>query len=148
MQFRLDDYIDQDVAYLAGLIIGRGITWGHLNMGRDFREHQLNIFAEPFLSIGFSLDYKQKILEEFVAWDKAHLHDIACKFCPGVRRTREKKPSDQGENNREKLDARLVGRHFDSYWQICKALGCGRVPPTGSQPPTGIDDDVDEAEGQ
>ena len=29
------------------------ITWGHPNMGRDFREHQLNIFAVPFGEIGF-----------------------------------------------------------------------------------------------
>jgi len=108
------------------------ITWGHPNLGRDFREHQLNIFAEPFLSIGFSLEYKQKILEEFVDWDREHLQKIDYRFCPGVRRMRESKPIHKGENS-EKLDKRLIGKHFDSYWQICKALGCQRIPADLSQ---------------
>lgn len=30
------------------------ITWGHPNRGRAFREHQINIFAQAFLPIGFS----------------------------------------------------------------------------------------------
>jgi len=36
------------------------ITWGHPNMNRDFREHQLNIFAEEYLKIGFSFKHKQQ----------------------------------------------------------------------------------------
>jgi hypothetical protein len=26
------------------------------------------------------------------------------------------------------LDNRLKGKHFNAYWQICKKLGCPRVP--------------------
>jgi len=104
------------------------ITWGHPNMGRDFREHQLNIFAEPFLAVGFSLEYKQRILEEFVEWDKAKLSEIEYRPCPGIRKNRARKPDHPDEKNGEKLDHRLNGCHFDSYWQICKALGCERAP--------------------
>ncbi|MCS7208638.1 MAG: hypothetical protein NZ874_03620 [Fimbriimonadales bacterium] len=35
------------------------ITWGHPNLGRDFREHQLNVFVVPFTKIGFSFRHKQ-----------------------------------------------------------------------------------------
>ena len=48
------------------------ITWGHPNMGRDFREHQINIFAVPFGEIGFSLPHKQTILEQFIEHDREH----------------------------------------------------------------------------
>lgn len=102
------------------------ITWGHPNLGRDFREHQLNIFAKPFLPIGFSFEHKQKILEEFVQWDDEHFPTSEYRCCPGFRRSRQKKPSDARENDSTHLDTSLVGVHFDSYWQICKQLGCNR----------------------
>lgn len=109
------------------------ITWGHPNLGRDFREHQLNVFAEAFLKIGFSLEYKQKILQEFAEWDRQNTHNDNYELCPGLRRSREKKEAQETESNADKLDPRLVDKHFDSYWQICKALGCTRMPSPGSQ---------------
>lgn len=108
------------------------ITWGHPNLGRDFREHQLNIFAEPFATIGFSLEHKQKILQEFIAHDKK-LGRHEYHGCPGIRPLRDAKPKDRQEKS-GRLDPRLQGKHFDAYWQICKALGCPRVPAQGSQP--------------
>jgi hypothetical protein len=109
------------------------ITWGHPNLGRNFREHQLNIFARPFLSIGFTFEHKQKILEEFVAWDAANTKDSGYEPCPGIRSIQKAKPSSPAENDAEHLDPALVGKHFDSYWQICKVLGCQRTPPPGDQ---------------
>jgi hypothetical protein len=38
------------------------ITWGHPNLGREWREHQLNVYAEEFLKIGFYFEYKQAAL--------------------------------------------------------------------------------------
>jgi hypothetical protein len=109
------------------------ITYGHPNLGRSFREHQLNIFAEAFLKVGFSFEHKQKILEEFAAADSVHAPQASYQPCPGMRKLRGTKPTDPDENNAEKLDARLVGHHFDAYWQICKALGCPRYPVPGTQ---------------
>jgi hypothetical protein len=108
------------------------ITWGHPNLGRDFREHQLNIFAKPFQTIGFSFEHKQQILEEFVAYDEEHWPNFKYDFCPGLRRGGKKKPSHALESS-EKLDERLRGKHFNTYWQICKTLGCERKPPPGQQ---------------
>jgi len=101
------------------------ITWGHPNLGRDFREHQINIFAVPFLKIGFYMDYKQKILEEFATYDEQH-YPKGYNPCPGIKKIRKRKPHDEEEANAEKLDERLVNKHFDTYWQICNELGCVR----------------------
>ena len=103
------------------------ITWGHPNMGRDFREHQINIFAVPFGNIGFTLPHKQSILEEFIEQDKKNHPRRTYNPCIGRKKLRKRKQKDSRETS-EKLDARLNGRHFNAYWQICKKLGCPRTP--------------------
>lgn len=119
------------------------ITYGHPNLGRKFKEHQLNVFAEPFLKIGFSFQHKQKILEEFAEENRTNNNHTVYDYCPGKRRFTKTKPSDSEENNATKLDPRLVGHHFDAYWQICKALGCPRYP-TSSQLLLDFDEDENE----
>jgi len=111
------------------------ITWGHPNLGRGFREHQINVFATPFLPIGFSFEHKQQILQEFARWDNEHFPEATYDACPGIRSVRRNKANDPTEHNADKLDPRLVDHHFDAYWQICKALGCTRMPPIGEQIP-------------
>jgi hypothetical protein len=108
------------------------IIWGHPNLGREWREHQLNVYAEDFLRIGFYFDYKQQALEELAQANRA-LGGSAQSPCPGQRRVRGRKPADPEEGNAERLDVALVGQHFDAYWQICRALGCPRRPPPGQQ---------------
>ena len=105
------------------------ITWGHPNMGRNFREHQINIFAVPFGEIGFSLPHKQSILEEFIEHDKEHYPRKVYNPCLGKTKLgkRKRKPKDTREND-DKLDLELKGQHFNAYWQICKKLGCPRTP--------------------
>ena len=103
------------------------ITWGHPNMGRDFREHQLNIFAVPFGDIGFSLPHKQAILEEFVRHDREHYPGRNYAPCVGKKRVKTQKPKDNRENDK-RVDERVRGQHFNGYWQICKKLGCPRTP--------------------
>ncbi len=103
----------------------QNITWGHPNMNRDFREHQINIFAIPFLQIGFSFEHKQGVLVELAEED--HQKNTDYNGCPGRRKIkRTKEPSDEEHNTR--LPDELKHKHFDSYWQICKALGCPREP--------------------
>lgn len=109
------------------------ITWGHPNLGRDFREHQLNIFALPFLPVGFSFEHKQRLLRDFAAADGERHPNARYDGCPGVRRLGAAKTPHHDEHNEAKLDNRLVGNHYDAYWQICKALGCPRHP-TPNQP--------------
>jgi hypothetical protein len=105
----------------------RLITWGHPNLGRDFREHQINIFVVPFLKIGFSFRHKQQVLEELAHLDEQKFSEFRYSFCPGERDIRRTKPPDSREED-ERLPASLRGRHFDAYWQICRALGCPKRP--------------------
>ncbi len=104
------------------------ITWGHPNMGRDFREHQLNIFAVPFLKIGFNFRHKQRVLEELAECDRTNFPNARYASCPGERRVRKRKPDDQREGDSNYLPAALCGKHFDAYWQICRELGCPKRP--------------------
>lgn len=103
------------------------ITWGHPNMGRNFREHQINIFAVPFGDIGFSLPHKQAILEEFIENDKEQYPNKIYNPCVGKTKIKKRKSRDDREKD-ERLDDRLRGKHFNAYWQICKKLGCPRTP--------------------
>lgn len=109
------------------------ITWGHPNLGRSFREHSINIFAETFKPIGFNFKHKQIILDELAEYNSEYHSNANCDPCPGIRSLRRTKPYDPEENNVEKLDPRLVGNHYDAYWQICKALGCPRMPADESE---------------
>lgn len=103
------------------------ITWGHPNMGRAFREHQVNVFAEPFLQVGFSFRHKQRVLEELAEQDRRRHPNVQYRPCPAIRRIRKRKPADSAENDRNHLDTRLVGKHFDAYFQICRELGCQQL---------------------
>lgn len=108
------------------------ITWGHPNLGRQWREHQLNVYAEEFLGVGFYFDYKQEALEELANLNLSRFpHRV--KGCPGARRRGIRKTPDPDEQNAERLPPELLGRHFDAYWQICRALGCPRRPSARAQ---------------
>ncbi len=104
------------------------ITWGHPNLGRDFREHQLNVFAVPFLKVGFTFRHKQRVLEELAEQDTQNFPQAVYLPCLGERKISRLKPADPREQASSRLPPELVGRHFDAYWQICRALGCPRRP--------------------
>lgn len=102
------------------------INWGHPNMGRAFREHQVNIFADAFLPIGFSFRHKQQLLEQFAQQNRQRFPNIVPGTCPGIRRLRRKKPRLAEEKDTQHLPPQLQAQHFDAYFQICRALGCQR----------------------
>lgn len=83
------------------------ITWGHPNMGRDFREHQINIFAVPFLQIGFTFRHKQAVLRELASLDEQNFGASKYNFCPGERAIRrQKSPDSRGNDERLPLPLR------------------------------------------
>ncbi|MEA2063753.1 MAG: hypothetical protein U9P14_08665 [Gemmatimonadota bacterium] len=119
------------------------INWGHPNLNRDFREHQINIFADAYLKIGFSFEHKQKILEELANWNKEEKPNSKPTECPSHGARYKKKKKNPEEKNAEKLDLRLVGKHFDGYRQICKRLGCKRRPSVKGQTAFHFEEDAD-----
>lgn len=108
------------------------IQWGHPNVRQPnvpqgsawAKEHQLKIFAEAFQRVGFHVSYKQEILKEFIAEDVQRGGQLPPKCNPNasIRRVKQK-PRHSAEKSPQ-LPAALRKKHFDSYWQICLAVGC------------------------
>ena len=89
------------------------------------KEHQVKIFANEFLPIGFNITHKQDSLEkyadellEFIDPSKTH------KFYWEKTIRRVVKPSHPGENDAS-LPSEIRGRHFDSWTDLAKFLGYG-----------------------
>jgi hypothetical protein len=112
------------------------IDWGHPNTRNgqltDYkkgklnvwaREHQLKVFAEYFLPIGFTINHKKEILKELADYNNKKFGHRKPKLCLPPKRIGDKKSRHPCETS-DKLPQILKGRHFDTYWQICLALGC------------------------
>lgn len=114
------------------------IDWGHPNIrngnateynaGRKTawaREHQLKIFAEHFEPIGFRITHKNEILKEMAEYNRSAFPDQRDKLCTPPKRIMKRKVKHPAEGS-VRLPAELRGKHFDTYWQVCKELGCVR----------------------
>ena len=118
-----------------------------------FREHQIKIYADEFEKIGFRIVHKIKALESLAKknrseWDKkmkakiknaksesqkekykkmvGHVEIAHHKFYWETKNIPKKKPIHPMENS-EKIPAIIRGKHFDSWKEICKALGYKKV---------------------
>ena len=89
------------------------------------KEHQIKIFANEFLAIGFNIRHKQDALEkyseellEFIDPLKTH------KFYWEKTVRRSRRPRHPGENDLS-LPSEIRGRHFDSWTDLARYLGYG-----------------------
>lgn len=89
------------------------------------KEHQVKIFANEFLPVGFNISHKQTALEnlseellEFIDPEKTH------KFYWEKPIRTKIKPRHPGEND-VSLPQCIRGRHFDSWQELAKYLGYG-----------------------
>lgn len=127
---------------LQGMGVGiQCILWGHPNLrepekvGVDpenstwAREHQIRVFPEEFEQMGFYSAHKQKILEEFIDYNKKTFHKKHEECNPFAKGISGSKPVHPCEKH-EKIPEQIRGRHFDGYWQICQALGCTQGKPS------------------
>jgi len=114
----------------------RLIQWGHPNtreptctdVSADHtgwaREHQIKIYAHDFQKVGFSFSFKREILDELAQYNIERKGAHQSRFCdPRRKKVRKIKAKHPCEGS-DRLPPELRGRHFDSYWQICKRLGC------------------------
>ena len=98
------------------------------NQGKPYfwkKEHQVKIFANEFLPIGFNIKHKQEALEkyseellEFI--DPAKTHKFYWEK-PIRRRTRPNHPHE----NDPSLSEEIRGKHFESWTDIARLLGYG-----------------------
>lgn len=99
------------------------------NAGKKYywkKEHQIKIFANEFLPIGFNIKHKQEALEkyadellEFITPDKTH------KFYWEKPIRRKIKPIHPCEND-DSLPIEIKGRHFESWTNLAGLLGYGK----------------------
>lgn len=90
------------------------------------KEHQIKIFANEFLPIGFNIKHKQEALEkyseellEFIDPQKTH------KFYWEKPIRRKNRPHHPHEND-ESLPAEIRGKHFESWTDLAGFLGYGK----------------------
>lgn len=98
------------------------------NQGKSYfwkKEHQVKIFANEFLPIGFNIKHKQEALEkysnellEFIDPVKTH------KFYWEKPIRRKTRPSHPHESD-EYLPVEIRGKHFDSWTDLAELLGYG-----------------------
>lgn len=89
------------------------------------KEHQVKIFANEFLTVGFNIKHKQDALEkyseellEFIDPNKTH------KFYWEKTVRRSNKPIHPGENDMC-LPEEIRGQHFNSWTDLARTLGYG-----------------------
>jgi hypothetical protein len=112
------------------------ILWGHPNLrdsgnkGKQWaKEHRIRLFAEDFLAVGFLFPFKQQILDAMAAMNRKQKHAPSHE-CNPLARHRIKKKAKHRDEKSKFLPAALRGKHFDAYFQICKALGCAQGTPS------------------
>ena len=118
-----------------------------------FREHQIKIFADEFEKIGFRIVHKMEALKKLAEinrreWDKfvrkkikeakseekkrewegklEHIEVIHHKYYWETREIKKPKPQHPMENS-NKIPKIIRGKHFDSWKEICAALGYPKV---------------------
>lgn len=114
-----------------------------------FREHQIKIFADEFEKVGFRLVHKMRALKDLadknrVEWDKhirklisgsrsdrmrkkyelllGHIEAAHHKYYWETKEIEKTKPFHPMENG-EKIPSEIRGRHFNSWKDLCIALG-------------------------
>lgn len=120
----------------------QAIDWAHPNMrdgnlvkyneGKpDFwkKEHQIKIWANEFLPIGFAVLHKKEALEQFASElingleneDKNPV-SVTHRFYWEGQGKNKNKPNHPGEND-EFIPAEIRGKHYDSWKEIASDLG-------------------------
>jgi len=107
------------------------VLWGHPNVrtpsgGSTWaKETRIRICAESFEPIGFHFEYKQRIFEEMVEFNRQRGYSAPKPCNPKIKKVRDRKPRHPDENN-ENIPEALRGKHFNTYYKICQALGCNQ----------------------
>lgn len=98
------------------------------NEGKPYywkKEHQLKIWANEFLPIGFNVVHKKRALERYAEELLDHLDkNKTHQFYWETRNRPRNKPIHPMEND-QSIPEKIRGKHFDSWTQIAKELGYG-----------------------
>jgi hypothetical protein len=103
------------------------ITWGHPNIrgkGNWAKEHQIKIYTEYFGKIGFTIDFKNEILEELANANISNFGFKQPSFCNPMNKKILKQRIYTDSVNSSNIHESIRGQHFNAFWQICTSLGC------------------------
>lgn len=123
----------------------QSIDWAHPNMrdgnlkkhkqgSTNFwkKEHQIKIYVNEFLPIGFSVMHKNQALNKFsdeliagIKADEKNVADVTHVFYWEGSGKKKIKPTHPGENDTS-LPVEIRGKHYDSWKEIAKELGYGK----------------------
>lgn len=89
------------------------------------KEHQVKVFANEFLAVGFNIKHKQDALIEYSEELLEFIDPVKThKFYWEKPIRRKNKPSHPGEND-PSLPDEIRGMHFDSWTDLARVLGYG-----------------------
>lgn len=98
------------------------------NEGKPYywkKEHQLKIWANEFLPIGFNVVHKQRALERYAEELLDYLDENKTHQFYWEKPIRQRNKPIHPMENDESLPEKIRGKHFDSWTQIAKELGYG-----------------------
>lgn len=90
------------------------------------KEHQIKIWANEFLPVGFNIEHKQKALEKYAAELLKYMTpDQTHKFYWEKGEKAKEKARHPGEND-DSLPITIRGKHYNSWQKLAKDLGYGK----------------------
>ena len=99
------------------------------NEGKKYywkKEHQVKIWANEFLPIGFNIVHKKRALEKYAEELLEFLDEYKTHKFYWEKPTKIKKKPIHPMENDESLPENIRGKHFDSWTQLAKELGYGK----------------------
>lgn len=89
------------------------------------KEHQIKIFANEFLPIGFNIQHKQEALEKYAEELLDFLDPVKTHKFYWEKPVRKKVKPIHPKENDESLPLEIRGKHFESWTELAKLLGYG-----------------------
>jgi len=98
------------------------------NEGKPYywkKEHQLKIWANEFLPIGFNVVHKQRALKQYAEELLDYLDENKTHQFYWEKPIRQRNKPIHPMENDQSIPEKIRGKHFDSWTQIAKELGYG-----------------------
>lgn len=98
------------------------------NEGKPYywkKEHQVKVWANEFLPIGFNIVHKQKAIEAYADELLEYLDPAKTHKFYWEKQTRKKEKPIHPMENDDSIPSGIRGNHYDSWTQLAKDLGYG-----------------------
>ena len=126
----------QTIRFAHPNIVDPTLKFYNRNM-RNYKEHQIKVWAEEFEKIGFNIEHKNVLLKKFAEtnrknWNEFNkdskkykdkpISEVHHRFYWETKNIKKKK-QDHPDENHQSIHPKIRGKHFDSWKDIAKELG-------------------------